>query len=399
MEKLYLIVILTAIFTINCSERDSDTIILSNIPEDFDFELPIEFNLNEKFKDSRILIAQSKLDQDINFILQKTPAIYSNKQNNYSSSLPLDVIEGEYFVKAVRNDSNFHFEENEKGKLTIFENENSVLTYNFGMQLAEGVPERYRRSSYIHPIFDLEGNELTDDFPSDHYHHRGLSLMWPKVFIDSVRYDLWHIYGQQGDLKGIHQVFENWTYKNAGPICAILGAKNYWQIEDGPIVMDELIDLRVFRSFDIYRIIDIKISLKSRTNISFEGQATKCYGGFNLRFAPRQETQITSKYGKEDDSDLKNLPWADLSAKYDGNDYFSGATIMQSENNPDFPTGWCLRHYGFLGVAWPGTTKYSMNAGESLTISYRVLIHQDNAEEAKIKEQYEIFNDPPEIKY
>ena len=95
------------------------------------------------------------------------------------------------------------------------------------MQLPEGVPERYRRSSYIHPVYDLKGNILTDDFPGDHYHHRGLSWMWPKVFIDTARYDLWHIYGQAGELEGIHQVFEKWLVKEARTCLRDYRSKKY----------------------------------------------------------------------------------------------------------------------------------------------------------------------------
>jgi sugar/nucleoside kinase (ribokinase family) len=36
------------------------------------------------------------------------------------------------------------------------------------MVLPEGVPEDRRRSCYIHPIYGLDGQVLTDDFPKDH---------------------------------------------------------------------------------------------------------------------------------------------------------------------------------------------------------------------------------------
>jgi hypothetical protein len=288
--------------------------------------------------------------------------------------MPDSIIEGEYLIEVLNSDPVFSLNENDLGQLTVYENEHPVLTYNYGMQLDGGVPERYRRSSYIHPVYDLNGNPITDDFPEDHYHHRGVSLMWPKVYIDSMRYDLWHIYGQNNDLMGIHQIFDKWLYKEVGPISSNIGLRNYWQVEDGPRVMDEQIELRIFRSTDNYRAIDVKITLEAKIKISFECQTQKGYGGFNFRFAPRVETTITSKFGLEEDSDLKSLPWADLSARFDTNDYVSGAAIFQHRSNKDYPAGWCLRHYGFLGVAWPGVEKYEMLPGDSLILSFRMTL-------------------------
>jgi hypothetical protein len=384
-------------FLWGCSNQNSDKMILSNIDENANIEHPVEFVLDQKFEKDEILVARSIGDPAVKFILQKSASFFSDKNYTYSAIIPDSINEGEYIVEAINAEANFSLNENDKGQLTVYENEDPVLTYNFGMQLGNVAPERYRRSSYIHPVYDLNGNSITDDFPEDHYHHRGISLMWPKVYIDSIRYDLWHIYGQQNDLKGIHQIFEKWMYKEAGPISANIGLKNYWQVENGPRVMDEQVELRVFRSIKNYRAIDVKIILKAKTNISFEGQTKKGYGGFNFRFAPRVETTITSNYGKEEDSDLKPLPWADLSARFNYNDNVSGAAVFQHSSNIDYPAGWCLRHYGFLGVAWPGVERYEMEPGESLVLRFRILVHQGDSNESNIATLYELFDKPPKL--
>lgn len=290
-------------------------------------------------------------------------------------------------------------DDNGSGQLTISENKDPVLSYNFGMQLPDSVPKRYRRSTYIHPIYDLKGNVLTDDFPGDHYHHRGLSWMWPKVFIDSVRYDLWHIYGQKDELKGIHQIFDKWTVKEVGPVCATIGVKNIWQLDDGQKVMDEWVYVKVYKAADNARAVDIKLIWKAVTSIGIEGQTKKGYGGLNLRFAPRAETQIYSNLGKEEDSDLKKLPWTDQSAKFGDNSYFSGLSIFQQKDNNNYPAGWCLRHYGFLGVAWPGVDRYNMKPGEILSLSFRIWIHQGDVEEGKVESAFDVFQNPPIIEY
>jgi hypothetical protein len=265
------------------------------------------------------------------------------------------------------------------------------------MQLANNVPERYRRSSYVHPVYDLKGNIITDDFPDDHYHHRGISWVWPKVFVKGKRYDLWHIYGQQAELPGIHQKFEKWISKETGPVCAVLKLKNFWQLESKEKVMDEWVSVRIFRKTNPGRAIDISLTWKANEAIEFEGQTKKGYGGLNFRFAPREQTMLTSVEGKEKDSDLKPLPWADLSAIFNNSGEFSGGAIFQHRDNPDFPSGWCLRHYGFLGVAWPGIERVRLKPGETITLTARIWIHQGDAGEGLCAEAYEAFMNPPQI--
>ena len=386
-----------------CSSQTSDTLFLLNVKNEIGLEIPIELNLPKVQDNEKLLLAKSLDNPDVEFILQKTPSFfspnYSSDYSCFSTILTNSVSDGEYRITSYDEKPIFKIEENKNGQLTVFEEGNPALTYNFGMQLKEGVPKRYQRSSYIHPIYDLKGNILTDDFPDDHYHHRGLSWMWPKIFIDSVRYDLWHIYGQQGDLEGIHQVFEKWLMKEVGPICATFGAKNIWQLDSGQKVMDEWVYVKVYKANENSRAIDIKLVFKASVEIGLEGQTKKGYGGLNFRFSPRIETKITSQFGKEEDSDLKSLPWADQSAIFGDNNYFSGVSIFQRKSNNNFPAGWCLRHYGFLGVEWPGVERYNMNPGETFTLSFRILVHQGNAVEGSVESAYKIFSDPPVVEY
>lgn len=397
IKKVLLLLITIGLFS-SCSDNSSE-FILSNVGGDVDS--PIEF-AHKKLPTNYVLLkAQLVEDPNVEFVLQRSPSIFSSDgslQNSYSAIIGKSLVKGKYKLRPYSQDPIFSFDDNGKGRLTIIENDNPVLSYNFGMQLPDSVPARYRRATYIHPIYDLKGNVLTDDFPSDHYHHRGLSWMWPKIFIDSIRYDLWHIYGQQGNLDGIHQVFEKWIVQEVGPVCATIGAKNIWQLDDGQKVMDESVYVKVYRAADNARAVDIKLVWKANVKIGIEGQTKKGYGGLNFRFAPRTETQIFSNLGKEEDSDLKKLPWADQSAKFGDNNYFSGVSIFQNETNENYPAGWCIRHYGFLGVAWPGVNRYMMNPGEKLSLSFRIWIHQGDADESKVESAYGVFNKPPEIK-
>lgn len=287
---------------------------------------------------------------------------------------------------AVEKPPAFRFEKAQDKYLRVLDGEKPVLTYNYGMILKEGAPEDRRRSCYIHPLYGLDGESLTDDFPADHLHHRGMFWVWPRVIVGEKEYDLW-------DLRGVEQRFERWLGEKATAEWAEFGAACGWCAGDKKIA-SETVRVRVFRASEKGRAIDVSLVLEAvKEPVTISGAPpVKGYGGFSIRFAPCEETSITTPGGKEsEDSDLKSCPWADLSAKFTGRNSFSGVAIFDDPRNPGFPNGWTLRHYGFLGVAFPGLKFYTLKAGEPLTLSYRIWVHRGDAKEAEVAAYGDLF--------
>ena len=118
---------------------------------------------------------------------------YSNGKNiqrALCTILPDNILSQKVKLKKSRQGAAFKFIEDSEGKLNLFEGETPVLSYNFGMQLPKGVEPDRERSTYVYPIYDLNGTNVLDDFPVDHLHHRGLSWMWPKEIIGGNTFDL-----------------------------------------------------------------------------------------------------------------------------------------------------------------------------------------------------------------
>jgi len=329
-------------------------------------------------------------------VFQKTPAIFFGKPNRDQTTFCTILkasLSGET-IKAGKSGYNsaFTFQDQETGSLLLKEGEKPILAYQYGQKLENRVPKRYKRSTYVHPLYDLDGRVLTDDFPIDHYHHRGLSWNWPKVWVNEERYDLWHIHGMRNELKGLYQIFDKWTLRETGPVCALLGIKNHWETQDGQHVMDENVLFRVFRKTGAGRTIDVQLTWTAIESIKLSGQDKKGYGGFNLRFAPRENTYITSQAGPEaSDSDLRTFAWVDFSAQFEGQSEYSGAAVFQHPYNPDFPAGWCLRYYGFIGVAWPGLEVVELEPGESFTLKFRLYVHDGDAAQGVVEQAYHAY--------
>jgi len=276
----------------------------------------------------------------------------------------------------------FEIQDNQKS-LTVLENGAPVLVYNYApVAVPEGVDEKYVRSCYVHPLYGLDGEVLTQDFPRDHYHHRGLFWAWPECTVGGRRMDVW----LTNDVKQRHR---QWVSREATAEKAVLSAVNGWSFEDAPdkdIVREE-VTLTVLPAGEKGRAIDFAIKL---TNVSdepvvFEGAKNKGYGGLCYRpHADFKPFTFTTALGvSERDALSCDTPWADVSWTSDGKT--RGVAIFQNASNPEYPfPGWIFRHYAFLGVSWPHEQTHELQPGESFQLQYRVYVHRGSADDAGV---------------
>jgi hypothetical protein len=164
------------------------------------------------------------------------------------------VVVGLLFMAAVSCSAadSFRFTNITDKSLALFEGARPVLVYNHGViQPPDGAPADRARSTYVHPICGLDGEILTDDFPKDHYAHRGLFWGWPHIRIGTQHYDLW-------DLRGIEQRFERWLAREAGASAAMLGIQNGWYAGDRKVVQEE-VWLRATPAARNERVLDVEL--------------------------------------------------------------------------------------------------------------------------------------------
>lgn len=280
----------------------------------------------------------------------------------------------------------FRFTNTTDKSLALFEGDRPVFVYNHGvMQPPAGVPADRARSSYVHPLYGFDGEVLTDDFPKDHYHHRGLFWSWPHVRIGDQHYDLWM-------LKGIEHRFERWLAREAGGTNATLGVENGWFVGNRKVVREQ-VWIRAAPASRDERALDVELTWVPLTEpLTLEGAEGKSYGGLTLRFAPRTNTVITTPLGQgEKDLTITRLPWTDLSARFAGREQPSGAAIFVAPDHPDFPPEWLTRHYGVLCLGWPGVKPKTFQPGETIRCRYRVWIHRGAPDVEKVSRAYGEF--------
>ena len=284
----------------------------------------------------------------------------------------------------------FQFQQIDDKSLKISESTTPVFVYNNGEITDEKVPSkdsRRTRACYVHPVWGLQGEVLTDDFPKDHYHHHGIFWAWPHVAIGDNQYDLWMY-------KNIKQQFVRWICRQAGPVGAVLAVENGWFV-DGKKVMIERCWLRTFAADDSSRAIDLEFTFIPVDNpITLRGAEGKSYGGLNMRFdvkdAKKSLITIPSGPAKADLTETA-LPWADMTYPITSPSTPSGVAMFVSPDHPDFPPTWMTRHYGILSIGWPGVKDKTFPAGQPIRLSYRIWIHKSAVSVADLEKAYATY--------
>jgi hypothetical protein len=271
-----------------------------------------------------------------------------------------------------------------KGSLTIMDSGVPVLTYRYGEQLKEGVDARFARSTYIHPLFSLDGQPLTDDFPADHVHHHGLFWGWPVVKVRGQTTSNWEV-----GSPSLRQHFVRWLKRGAEAGLAVLSVENAWKLDGRELVAEEIVTIRVHPAEPAGRAIDIELLITAAGGL-LELQGTpdqnKGYGGLCFRSATLLKgARMTTDKGKLKE-DVVNTPflWADISTDE------LGVAIFAGPGQPGTPLRWLIRnsYAGVINPSWPGLKPVTLPPGQPVKLSYRVYVHRGDAAAGNVVEQY-----------
>jgi hypothetical protein len=292
----------------------------------------------------------------------------------------------------------FRFAAVSDSSLGLWEGDKPVLVYNHGLVARPDVPGGRARACYFHPVYGLDGEVLTDDFPKDHTYHRGMYWAWPHVKIGEQEYDLWSARGE------LRQLFQRWLAQEANADTARLRVENGWFVGQRLLVREEM-QIEVHPATELGRALDLELTWTPIDQpLTLWGAEGKSYGGFNFRFGPRNKTVITVPEGSTlsegttaaagrlaGDLVVTRLPWADFVGDFRSPDQFSGAAIFVHPQHRDYPPTWMARHYGLLSVGWPGVKPQTFEPGKPLTCRYRIWIHRGTPPAAAIEGQYEAY--------
>jgi hypothetical protein len=244
------------------------------------------------------------------------------------------------------------------------------------------------RSNYFHPLYDLDGNVLTEDFPKDHIHHRGIFWAWHQVRINGTT-----VQDQWVNRDSFWTVQDAQIGSDAGS--ASLALRVVWesplftdaQGRRRPFVEERSVT-RVHRAEGAIRKIDFHQRLTALVDgIEIGGsEDAKGYGGFSYRVVMPPDIRFTGAQGVVTpiENAVSSSPWMDVSGSY-GTSGKSGLTVLTHPSTTGFPQPWILRARGSMqNAVYPGRQPVAIPRGRPVILRYRIVLHRGELAPADI---------------
>jgi hypothetical protein len=255
-----------------------------------------------------------------------------------------------------------------------------VLFYQRRPKAKDG---KHARANYVHPLHGLDGELLTEDFPADHPHHRGVFWAWHQVTVGGTPVgDPWALKDCGWDVRDataepgdgavslrttVHWLSPRWVDAT--------GARK-------PFVREQAV-IRVHRAEKDRRAVDFEIALTALEPDTRIGGAAPApgYGGFSPRLRLPPDVRFLGPGGE-----VQPLPgpvpaaaWIDVTGTFaDGRT--SGVAMLTHPTTPGFPQPWILRRSGSMqNAVYPGPTPVRLPTDKPLVLRYRLVIHRGPA--------------------
>jgi len=289
--------------------------------------------------------------------------------------------------------------ETEQG-FNITEGDTKIMSYQRQHKSLNG---KYKRANYIHPFYGLDGEILTEDFPPDHPHHRGIFWAWHQVRLgDKSLGDPWAAIDSFWDVYSA-KVLTIDTESRALQVGVLWKSPLHTDAggQQKPFVKETTI-IRVFHAKDNIRKVDFQISLLAlEDGIRLGGsEDAKGYGGFTTRIPLPDGLSFMGTDGPVEPKTLavEGGPWLDFSGHFRDDNAESGLAILCHRSTPGYPQRWILRRKGSAqNPVYPGRHPVPLSSEEPLVLRYRLIVHRGNVHDVNLDRLQAEYNREPPI--
>ena len=281
----------------------------------------------------------------------------------------------------------FSFEKNDEGAW-VMDNGEKVLFYQAKTKSLKG---KAPRGNYVHPLYGINGHVLTEDFPADHLHHRGIFWAWHQVWIGEKKIgDSWECRDFVWD---VERFDEESSDENSVSLNAyVLWKSPEWLDEGGEMkpFMKERTVITVHKQTDNFRAIDFEISLLAMEDGMQIGgsEDLKGYGGFSVRMKLPPDVQFHSISGEVEPkvTQVQGTSWMNISGSLNEKGKKEGVVIISHPDNWYFPEKWILRKKGSMqNPVYPGRHPHNVSKLNPTVIKYRVVVYSNELADNIIK--------------
>lgn len=284
---------------------------------------------------------------------------------------------------AINSNAQIHMKV-EKGGFVFLEGKDSILFYQKSPKDIKG---QYSRCNYIHPLYALDNTRLTEDFPADHLHHRGVFWAWHQILINGQSV------GDGWELKNFLQKVTDVEFQQKDGM-GILNTTAEWKSplykEGTEAYLKEYSVITMFPKTGNYRRIDFEITLKAMTNgLSIGGSDDeKEYSGFSVRLKLPQDIRFYDEKRLVQPQNTAvhagHLIKIEGAVLKDGNR--GGIGIYSHPSNPSPSTQWILRKSASMqNAVYPGRKLVAIPVDKPLTLKYTLVVYDGSLNFRQIK--------------
>jgi type 1 glutamine amidotransferase len=273
----------------------------------------------------------------------------------------------------------------------------TTLTLSNGIHVIWSlVFDRAQPKSYFHPLATVDGNILSGFEPRDHPWHRG--LWWSWKYINGINY--WEEDRTTRASEGITEL-TGVDVKEQGDFGARAELRFSFHPPNQPVVMTEKRNLVIGPpdlegSYVIdwtseFTAGDGVVKLDRTPPPNHGGPAYGGYGGLSMRFPPASKGfSFHSSEGKAGGHG-KPARWFNLSGPH------GGIAILDHPGNLRHPSPWYLSEKPdmlFFGPAPLFNEAFELAPRQTITFSYRVIVHSKPLTKEHLNDQWRSFSGP-----
>jgi hypothetical protein len=259
----------------------------------------------------------------------------------------------------------------------------------------------FLRGGYIYPIYTPSGVLVSDDYPSDHYHHHGIWFAWTKTEFEGGHPDFWNVDDGTGrvDFKSIGTTW-------SGAVHAGFTSRQDYVALTGPTpktALNESWDVRLYkvgqgaRKFYLFDLVATQSCATSSPLVLDEYR----YGGMGIRGHREWKdkskvTFLTSEGKSRADGNATRGRWFRMSgpvaskvvgiAVLDHPSNFRAPQPMRL--NPDDP---------FFNYGPSQMGRFEIKPGEQFVLRYRYIISDGPDDAAELNRLWNDYANPPTV--
>ena len=257
----------------------------------------------------------------------------------------------------------------------------------------------FLRAGYIHPVYTPKGKIVTDDYPSDHYHHHGIWFAWTKTEFEGKHPDFWNVGDGTGRVD-LEKIGTTW----GGPVWAGFNSFQKYVALTGEVpktALNEEWNVRVYNlGSEPFFVFDIDATQECASASPLILEEYR-YGGMGVRgnreWKDKSKVNFLTSEGKtRADGNATRARWCHIGGTVDGQ--LAGIAVLDHPSNfrapvpvrihPDDP---------YFNYAPSQLGRFQIDPGKKFVLRYRYVV-SDGPPDAKLLDR--LWNDyahPPEV--